>query len=95
MALVIKTYKLSEGKNKFHLPESAEIKNVVYSRCDILLVVLEKVKNPKLIDDEMHERYFSVVSTGEEIVQDMGIDWKYINTVVSNEKTLHIFECVS
>lgn len=95
MALVVKTYKLSEGENRFSLPESAEIKNVIYSQCDILLVVLEKVKNPAMIDDEQHERYFSVIRSNEKIVQDMGIDWKYINTVVAGDKVLHILECVN
>jgi len=71
----------------FEMPAGAQILSAKNQHGELCLWVLVNENEPS-----MTQRHIEIIGTGNPIPQDMGIDRKFIDTVVINPFVWHVFE---
>ena len=86
---------------KYKLTKEPYIKLMMPIEAEILCVQIDQKDNTPCIwavvdtEDEVEERFFEIIGTGNSIYRDMGIERKYIGTFQEVPFVWHLFERIN
>ena len=90
MPISLKTHRLDNGDNTIQIPQDAKVKDVFMNDYgEVSIITMGDHQSEK------KDRFFSLIGCGENLNQDIGIDWEYVGSVSYGTRLLYIVECVA